>query len=467
MISTCKTARRRLTCSVLPPVNINVNKLDSAFDIDPLFHKMTKTFDEGGAKGLLLANLGVGQTGCNVVFDSSESQKPQEPPTSMDTDEIVDISDLVEKFQSLLEAEDCELFELPLVPQLSDLRAEHDRLEHDGFCDTADLLATVGPKTPGKRRYQSSVTDEAMADHSIHLLRSQQRLACPIDEEDAVAAGSPVATPTNLENSFDGLGGFDDGDMDDDDDGFDTYIANINPRFSDEPQPSSAENPTTQLLDAIASGAATLSMDDYSYLTQSNQWAGATHWKQAKPKETKKKAPKQKTKKNKSENFVSFSGPAPDMAKYLKKSKTSTQLSKTMTKKYTDQENVLPIDTKVAIHDLSKLFLRPDLEPTTSKAGSDDERGTTVTFNIPLGGDDSNQSFGDDDGGDGPGFDFGGEDDNDSECGFVVPELEGVRKVAKVHVGYATGTYALHRNNETSPLTNFYLQSPRKWMSSA
>ena len=123
MISTCKTARRRLTCSVLPPVNINVNKLDSAFDIDPLFHKMTKTFDEGGAKGLLLANLGVGQTGCNVVFDSSESQKPQEPPTSMDTDEIVDISDLVEKFQSLLEAEDCELFELPLVPQLSDLRA--------------------------------------------------------------------------------------------------------------------------------------------------------------------------------------------------------------------------------------------------------------------------------------------------------------------------------------------------------
>ena len=128
---------------------------------------------------------------------------------------------------------------------------------------------------------------------------------------------------------------------------------------------------------------------------------------------------------------------------------------------------MLPIDTKVAIHDLSKLFLRPDLEPTTSKAGSDDERGTTVTFNIPLGGDDSNQSFGDDDGGDGPGFDFGGEDDNDSECGFVVPELEGVRKVAKVHVGYATGTYALHRNNETSPLTNFYLQSPRKWMSSA
>ena len=49
-----------------------MSKLDSAFDIDPLFHKMSKTFDEGGAKGLLLVNLGVGSNGCNIVFDSKE-----------------------------------------------------------------------------------------------------------------------------------------------------------------------------------------------------------------------------------------------------------------------------------------------------------------------------------------------------------------------------------------------------------
>ena len=53
--------------------NINLNKLDAAFDIDPLFHKMSKSFDEGGAKGLLLVNLGVGERGCNIVFDSSSS----------------------------------------------------------------------------------------------------------------------------------------------------------------------------------------------------------------------------------------------------------------------------------------------------------------------------------------------------------------------------------------------------------
>jgi condensin complex subunit 2 len=49
-----------------------MSKLDSAYDIDPLFHKMSKSFNEGGAKGLLLGNLGVSQHGCRIVFDSKE-----------------------------------------------------------------------------------------------------------------------------------------------------------------------------------------------------------------------------------------------------------------------------------------------------------------------------------------------------------------------------------------------------------
>ena len=41
---------------------------------DPLFHKMSKSFDEGGAKGLLLVNLGVASDSCRIVFDSNEVQ---------------------------------------------------------------------------------------------------------------------------------------------------------------------------------------------------------------------------------------------------------------------------------------------------------------------------------------------------------------------------------------------------------
>jgi len=42
-----------------------------AFSVDPLYHQTSAQFDEGGAKGLLLNNLGV-YCGCLVLFDSFE-----------------------------------------------------------------------------------------------------------------------------------------------------------------------------------------------------------------------------------------------------------------------------------------------------------------------------------------------------------------------------------------------------------
>ena len=120
--------------------NINIHKLDAAFDIDPLFHKMSKNFDEGGAKGLLLANLSVGYGGCKIIFDSTlddddevendneendheeqqqlkknkndsssrledvpEDVLPQELPAALsDNTTVVDVTSLVTKLESLL-----------------------------------------------------------------------------------------------------------------------------------------------------------------------------------------------------------------------------------------------------------------------------------------------------------------------------------------------------------------------------
>lgn len=42
-----------------------------AFAVDPLYHQTSAQFDEGGAKGLLLNNLGV-YGNCRVLFDSLE-----------------------------------------------------------------------------------------------------------------------------------------------------------------------------------------------------------------------------------------------------------------------------------------------------------------------------------------------------------------------------------------------------------
>jgi condensin complex subunit 2 len=122
--------------SLWPPANINMHKLDAAFDIDPLFHKMSKTFDEGGAKGLLLANLGVSWTGCNIVFDSTlddttEETKSEEDPTS--SHGSVDVTSLTAKLESTLGGQT--VHQLSLVPQLASVRSEFYQLEEEGFVE--------------------------------------------------------------------------------------------------------------------------------------------------------------------------------------------------------------------------------------------------------------------------------------------------------------------------------------------
>lgn len=133
-----------------------MNKIDSAFDIDPLFHKMSKTFDEGGAKGMLLANLSVAPDGPQIVFDSKadsieEEMKtglgaladanndPTPTPTRPVLDQAINISGLHKKLNSLLG--DMSLSDLPLVPQLDSLRQEYAELQSGGFMGAAAVAA--------------------------------------------------------------------------------------------------------------------------------------------------------------------------------------------------------------------------------------------------------------------------------------------------------------------------------------
>ncbi|KAL4105643.1 hypothetical protein PRIC1_003703 [Phytophthora ramorum] len=51
--------------------NINLKSYDTECEADPLFHKMSQSFDEGGAKGMLLANLSV-YDGCKILLNSSD-----------------------------------------------------------------------------------------------------------------------------------------------------------------------------------------------------------------------------------------------------------------------------------------------------------------------------------------------------------------------------------------------------------
>lgn len=63
-----------------------------AFTVDPLYHQTSAQFDEGGAKGLLLYNLGV-YGGCRVLFDSFEAPENSIlPETQTDKMELIDLS---------------------------------------------------------------------------------------------------------------------------------------------------------------------------------------------------------------------------------------------------------------------------------------------------------------------------------------------------------------------------------------
>ncbi|KAI8513738.1 hypothetical protein Bbelb_080620 [Branchiostoma belcheri] len=50
--------------------NINVNNFDLEFEVDPLFKKMSATFDEGGTRGLLLNHLSCTDDNMELLFDA-------------------------------------------------------------------------------------------------------------------------------------------------------------------------------------------------------------------------------------------------------------------------------------------------------------------------------------------------------------------------------------------------------------
>ena len=37
--------------------SLNAARIENEYFVDPMFHKMSKAFDEGGAKGMLMSNI--------------------------------------------------------------------------------------------------------------------------------------------------------------------------------------------------------------------------------------------------------------------------------------------------------------------------------------------------------------------------------------------------------------------------
>ncbi|XP_022236711.1 condensin complex subunit 2-like, partial [Limulus polyphemus] len=74
---------------------LNLNKFDLEFEVDPLFHKMTAQFDEGGTSGLLMNSLFCRDDDCELLLDSKSIMygKNVSQPSSERLVEYVDITE--------------------------------------------------------------------------------------------------------------------------------------------------------------------------------------------------------------------------------------------------------------------------------------------------------------------------------------------------------------------------------------
>ena len=301
---------------------INMSRVDSAFDIDPLFHKMSKTFDEGGAKGMLLANLAVSPDGPQIVFDSKadsiegEEEGEGEAKTNFNSnsnsnnqiilDETINISSLNKKLNSLLGSTSLET--LQLVPQLSKLRSEFDELKR---------LGHGGEKKAGSSKtYGSSKAEETEAEEELvknHLEKSRRM---SLERSMATAAANDESQIQSLNQSS--IVDDDDDDDNDNDAAFDDFLDNHDDGTDDynnesflnaDPAVNGNNDQVDVIINAISEGKAGGSDNSsnnqnlYQYFDENameaaaqaaataapslslsstgatNSWAGASHWK--------------------------------------------------------------------------------------------------------------------------------------------------------------------------------------------
>lgn len=263
---------------------------------------------------------------------------------------------------------------------------------------------------------------------------------------------------------------------------FSSFVDNGNNVLGDKGNGSSSSKPVYSqaiaLLDAIASGdISTEPHNQYEYfnsqalknLSSGNVWAGAEHWRKMPSRRRRDGATLKTGNKSRSNNdpssrkkggkgqassssttrtssLVSISEPISGLDGLLQKPKRGRaknatdplQLTKAMQSKYTNNDNLLPLDAGLGVHEFVKLFSRPNenlIDFVKAKSEGKIRRSTKV---VGFGGVETLET----DDASGVGFDFGGSDDvyddHDDVDQFVVPSLDDVRKVDKINIGYAT-----------------------------
>ena len=314
------------------PDNLNLKDLDYQITTDPLFQKTSASFDEGGAKGMLLNNLSV-QNGCCIVFDSSdaidEAATDETPAPENDDDDALDLGDVAGELKDLLSS----IGGAELTPGFTQFRL--GQTPQDGPEKSLDIGTSPAPAF-GTHNQGSVLTHEA------------------------VAAEEPT--------SYDDAAAFvDDGaDFDDDDDdapedfgGDAGYTDDPDAGFSGAPTAGGEADPLDfpmELMQQQAAGG--VNMDFMEGIFGGN-WAGpGGMWKASK----KEKTEGAKAEKVKKEKFmIDFTVEVPASALQGGARNESYMLSDAVVDNTSEEATTMPEDLHYELRDLCTLFTKPSV----------------------------------------------------------------------------------------------------------
>ena len=376
--------------------NLNLKDLEYQITTDPLFQKTSASFDEGGAKGMLLNNLSV-QNGCQIVFDSSDAidDGSINREGSPDDDEL----------------------------ELGDLAGELN-----------DLLSSIGGAelTPGFTQFRLGHTKPQAAGNSLVIGASVVRHPydfASVGLHARLAAYMPILCAEEMPSTFDDddeAGGFvDDGaDFDDDDDGAGaTYDGGDEPAgdsahmvdaFSGAPKVAGAEELLDFPLEMMAQGGGDGMRGDFRDSIFGANWAGpGGKWKHSKDKPdgaTDKKGPKEKF-------VLDFSVQVPDSALECAKAATAFTLSATALENNTEESTTMPEDLHYQLKELCTLFTKPSVRVGQGQSAGDGGAGSAAGGEgwYDYGNENDMENFC-------PDLDAGGVDDDD-DCGGLDDSL--------------------------------------------
>ncbi|KAL9236280.1 hypothetical protein vseg_010970 [Gypsophila vaccaria] len=321
--------------------SLNVKKFDVAFAVDPLYHQTTAQFDEGGAKGLLLNNLGI-YGGCRVLFDSQEVPAKCISSTADNNSDLIDISfvgDCMDQMVSNVNTkqEICPTFRV-IVEQVDEYSLERTQFyrSQESVCDNdaddgSNVELNEGPEFPG--------LDDRFDDQDIEL---------------------DNGTYDNAE----GFDNDDDADFANDNNNFDISDQSLQNQYEEQESLSPGDPDAYDRFESVAS----LLLGVSGTTSSQNAWAGPEHWKYRKAKgsesvvgkdsePTAVKRPRAKKAAETDIDFIKALGEdMPDIFLPPKNLKSLLLPSKKV-----PLSNKLPEDCHYQPEDLVKLFLLPNV----------------------------------------------------------------------------------------------------------